>query len=63
MAVKHLTYLDLTSQQRALAASEARGRIKSLLANPFVTPDQSEHLRLETVRIGLWERGEIPLGD
>lgn len=63
MAVKHLTYLDLTPEQRALAASEARGRIKNLLANPFITPDQAEHLRLEMLRIGQWERGEVPLGD
>jgi hypothetical protein len=61
MAVQHLTYLDLSPEQRARAASEARGRIKTLLANPFLTPDQAEHLRKEQLRLGQWERGELPL--
>ena len=61
MAVKHLSYLDLTPEHRARAASEARGRIKAMLGNPFLTPDQAEHLRKEQMRLAQWERGELSL--
>ena len=59
MAVKHLSYLDLSPEQRTRAATQARGRIKTMLANPFLTPDQVAHLRREQEQIGKWERGQL----
>ena len=61
MAVKHLTYLALTDAQRATSASQARGRIKALLANPWITPAQTEILRAEMAKVGQWEHGALPV--
>lgn len=59
MAIRHLTYLDLTPEQRALGAAAARGRIRALLANPHLTSEQVRQLRQEQIRLAKWERGTL----
>lgn len=61
MSVRHLTYLDMTPEQRTRAANEARGRLRSMFGSPFLTPEQVAHLRAEQEKIGKWERGELPV--
>ena len=63
MAVKHLTYLDLTPEHRARSASEARVRLRALMANPFRTPEQTAHLQNEMAKLSAWERGELLVPD
>ena len=58
MTIKHLSYLDLTQQQRTAAANEARQRLKQLAANPFLTPDQQQHLQQERSNITHWEQAD-----
>lgn len=61
VTVKHLTYLDLTPEQRMQAANEARAKIRVLLANPFITEDQAFHLSQQLARLNHWERGTLPV--
>ena len=61
MTVKHLTYLDLTPEQRVKAANESRMKIRNLLSNPFITPQQAEYLSNELTRLGHWERVVLPV--
>ena len=58
MTIKHLSYLDLTQQQRTAAANEARQRVKLLAANPFLTTDQQQHLQQERSNITRWEQAD-----
>lgn len=57
MAVRHLTYLDLTPDQRREGAARAREKYRSVLANPFLTKEQSEAVQKEIAKIDSWERG------
>ena len=61
MAIKHLTYLSLSTEQRATAAGVARGRIKTMMSNPWLTPTQAEQLRKELEHVGRWEKGTLPV--
>jgi hypothetical protein len=61
MAIKHITYLDLTPEQRRQGAGEARTRLQGHLAHPFLTPGQRAQVAEEFARIGAWEHGRIPV--
>lgn len=64
MAIQHLTYLDLTPEQRREGAKRARDQLRSLLQNPMLTPEQLTALSDRMVHIDNWEKGalEIPKG-
>lgn len=62
MGIQHMTYLDIPLEKRAKAAKEARAKVKALMANPFLTPEQGLVLKHELARIDKWERGERPIG-
>lgn len=59
MALHQLTYLDLTAEQRQLAASAARERLRQHTQNPFLTTEQAALLEVEQAKLGRWETGQI----
>ena len=60
MAIKTLTYLDLSPEQRRAAAKGARDRIRTLSANPLLTAQQREVLGGHLAHLDLWEAGSLP---
>ena len=62
MAVGHLTYLDLSLEQRRVAATRVREQIRNALANPFLAADQRAILTSQIDRITAWERGTLAIG-
>lgn len=62
MGVKHLTYLDLTVEQRREAANAARGRLQSHLSNPTLTPAQQGVIMAQLTDLDRWEAGTLPIG-
>jgi hypothetical protein len=61
MAVRHLSYLDLTPDQRYASAGLAREKLRGLLANPFLTREQLTSINDQIHRIDLWEKGELQI--
>jgi hypothetical protein len=63
MAIKTISYLALTPEQRREGARVARERLRSLSFSPFLTEDQHAQLREQMVRLDAWEAGtlEAPL--
>ncbi len=62
MTVKHRTYLDLSDEQRRVAANDARSRLRTHLTNPFITGDQTAFIQSRLAEIDKWERGEVEVG-
>jgi hypothetical protein len=62
MAVGHLTYLDLTPDQRQEGARAAREQVRKLMANPFLTADQQKILSDRVMHIDKWENGQLEVG-
>ncbi len=62
MAVGHVSYLDLTAEQRKLAANRVREQIRQAMANPFLSPEQRAILVAHVDHITKWERGLLPMG-
>lgn len=62
MAVHHLTYLDLTLEQRKAAANRVREQVRAALINPFLAPDQTAILKYQLERITKWEHGKLQIG-
>ena len=61
MAVQRLTYLDLTPEQRALAAQKVRAQIKATSTHSLLTPEQSAHLSKKLAQLDKWEKGTLPI--
>lgn len=61
MAVKLLTYLDLSPEQRKKAAAMMRGQLQTASANPFLAVEQRQMLVSQMTRLTLWEQGKLPL--
>lgn len=61
MAIKTLSYLDLTPEQRRNGAKQARERLRSLAGNPFLTEDQRTQLQEQLRKLDLWEHGKLEL--
>lgn len=59
MAIRHLTYLDLTDDQRREGAKQARSRIKSALMNPGLTASQKTEFKAQLARINKWAKCEL----
>ena len=62
MAVKLLTYLDLTPEQRKKAAQTARGQLQAAASNPFLVAGQRSMVVGQMQRLSQWEQGTLPLG-
>jgi hypothetical protein len=62
MAIKHLTYLDLTPEQRRDSARKARAQIQQQLANVLITPDQQQTLLTHLDKVNQWEAGTLAMG-
>lgn len=60
MPIIRKNYLDLTEEQRREGARVARNRIRSALANPLLTPEQSLMLQEQLTKIDQWEAGTLP---
>lgn len=56
MAVRTLTYRDLTPQQRQQGARKARERLLGLLNNPFMTVEQRQSVYDKIGALNLWEQ-------
>lgn len=63
MGVKHLTYLDLSEEQRREAANDARARLQMHLSNPTLTGDDHARIMAQIAELDRWEAGTIPVGD
>lgn len=61
MAIKHMTYLDLTPAQRKEGADQARAKLQGLLTNPWLTPEQRTQVGEQIARVGDWEQGRLPV--
>ena len=59
MAVKHLSYLDLTVEERAKGAEGARRLLRAQLSNPFLTPEHVAHLNDQMMHLSRWEKGVV----
>lgn len=59
MAVRTLTYMDLTPAQRQKGASRMREKLRSVLNHPFITPDQNMAIFDKIAMVDRWERLEI----
>jgi hypothetical protein len=62
MAVGHVTYLDLSPEQRRQAAKAVREKVRAALANPFLTNEQKSALTYQLERITHWEHGRLAMG-
>ena len=61
MGIKHLTYLDLTPEQRREGAKIVKGRLKGALSQPGLDADQRAQLVGQMKHIARWEKGQLPL--
>ena len=55
MAVRTLTYRDLTQKQRAHGARKAREKLLGLLQNPFLTGEQRQAVFTKIGNLDQWE--------
>jgi uncharacterized protein (DUF3084 family) len=62
MAVRFLSYRDLSPEQRKKAAVTLRGQYQAAAANPFLSTEQRTGLVAQLNRLTQWERGTLPLG-
>ncbi len=62
MAVGHVTYLDLTLEQRKAAAERLRGQVRAALGSPFLSDQQRSALHYQVDRLSRWEAGTLELG-
>jgi hypothetical protein len=56
MAVRTLTYRDLTAEQRRRGAKTVRERLMGVLSQPFITDDQRKAIYEKFNRLDHWER-------
>lgn len=59
MAVRTLTYQDLTHAQRQQGARAMRERLLGVLNHPFITPEQQKAIFEKIALVDRWERLEI----
>lgn len=59
MAVKTLSYLELSPEDRKVAARQARERLRGLMANPLLTPENRETLADHLAHLDDWEAGKV----
>jgi hypothetical protein len=62
MAVGHLTYKDLTPEQRREGAKAQREQLRQLMANPFLASEQLQALSERLAHIDKWEMGHLEVG-
>ncbi len=55
-----MTIQDVPQDLRLKGAEKLRGRLREMLANPFMTPEQQAALVGRMRDIDAWERGESP---
>ena len=60
MAIKHISYTDLTPKQRRQGAEDARKRITAMMSSPLLTADQHLALQAQMRLVDQWEHGELP---
>lgn len=61
MSVKHMSYLDLSPQQRREAAATRRTHLKAMLANPIMDQLQAKVIMRQLQVLAAWEAGTIPV--
>jgi len=59
MAIRTLTYLDLSPEDRQTAAKQARERLRGMLANPLLTAENREVLADHLAHLDKWEAGKV----
>lgn len=59
MAVRTLSYLDLTPSERSEGAKVARERLRALLINPLLDNEQRQVIEQSLDRLHKWEHGQI----
>lgn len=59
MAIRHLTYLDLTPEQRREGAKGAREQLRQAAASPYLTLEQRAAINERTELIHKWEKGDL----
>lgn len=59
MAVKHLSYRDLSPEQRKKGAADARQRVVAMMSTPFLPAEQRAYFEKNLEQINQWERGAL----
>lgn len=59
MGIRHLTYLDLSPEQRKEGAKAAREQLRQAVANPFLSAEQQSALADRRDHIDKWEKGDL----
>ena len=60
MGIKHISYLDLSPDQRSRSALRAQQQIKERLGDPTLSADQVKTLRNRIDHLGRWAGGNLP---
>ena len=61
MAIKTMSYLELTPEQRRFGAKAMKDRLRASLANASLTPEQQKQVSAQIAHLDKWERGLIEL--
>lgn len=61
MSVKHLTYLNLSPEQRREAAAKRRAQLKAMLANPLMEARQVAVVHEQLRMLAAWEAGTVKI--
>jgi hypothetical protein len=56
MAVRTLSYRNLTDEQRRLGSKQVRERLMSVMGQPFVTEEQRAAIWQKIEHLSRWER-------
>jgi hypothetical protein len=63
MGIRSRKATDLPQDVRQEGAARVRQRIRQLLSNPFLTPQQTAVLHTQLNELSVWERGEELRGE
>ncbi len=61
MAIRHYTYLDIDPEVRHKAAKDAKERMRGMMMDPSLTPEQRVLLEERVRHLASWEAGELPV--
>ena len=61
MAIGHLSYTDLSAEQRAEAANKIRTQLRAQLHNPALTVEQRAQIQERMLHLDHWAAGALPV--
>jgi hypothetical protein len=57
--IKHLSYKDLSQDQRTKGAEKLRDQLRAMLSTPLLSDDQRVAIFAKLAEVSKWERGEL----